>query len=295
MNPKLLWLLTAILLALVHRAEAQQPKKIARIGFLTARSSQSDQDALFKQTLRDVGWIEGQNLIIEWRGAAGKTEELPHLAAELARLPVDVIVASATPSVQAARSTTSSIPIVMSGAADPVGTGFVASLARPGGNITGVSLQSPELAGKRMELLRDVLPKLSRVAFLAYKPDPAHRFFVKEAQEAAHLLNVQIQPLVLESPEEVEDAFSMMVRERAGAVIIQPLFMRLRKSPAYYRAIGKEPDASSVRWHSIRRTGRANLLRSESIRVVSPHCQFRRQDPQGREARRSARRTANKI
>jgi putative tryptophan/tyrosine transport system substrate-binding protein len=212
-------------LVFVDLANAQQPKKVARIGYLSLRASPSEIAAEFKQGLRDLGWIEGQNFTIEWRGAAGRTEQLAELAADLVRIKVDVIVASATPSAQAAKSATSTIPIVMSGAADPVGTGFVASLARPGGNITGLSLQSPELAGKRMELLSEMIPKLVRVAFLAYGPDPAHRLFVKEAQEAAEALNVQIQPLVLENSGEIEGAFSKIVRERAGALVIQPLFI----------------------------------------------------------------------
>jgi putative tryptophan/tyrosine transport system substrate-binding protein len=216
---------SALILVSVDLAQSQQLKKMPRIGYLSLRASPSDIGVAFKQELRDLGWIEGQNFTIEWRGAAGRTEQLAELAAELVRIKVNVIVASATPSVQAAKSATSTIPIVMSGAADPVGIGFVASLARPGGNITGLSLQSPELAGKRMELLREMIPKLVRVAFLAYGPDPAHRLFVKEAQEAAETLKVQIQPLVLGNSGEIEGAFLKMVRERAGALVIQPLFI----------------------------------------------------------------------
>jgi putative ABC transport system substrate-binding protein len=138
---------------------------------------------------------------------------------------VDVIVATATPSVRAAKNATSIVPIVMSGAADPVGMGFVASLARPGGNVTGLSQQSPELAGKRMELLRETIPRLVRLAFLAYGPDPAHRLFVKEAQKAAETLKVKIQALVLENVRELEGAFSKIAQERAEALIIQPLLV----------------------------------------------------------------------
>jgi putative tryptophan/tyrosine transport system substrate-binding protein len=217
--------LCSMLIAPRFPVEAQQPKKVPRIGFLTLRSTPSDQDEAFKQALRDFGWIEGQNFTIEWRGAAGKTEKLADLAADLVRMKVNVIVASATPSVEAAKNATSTIPIVMSSAADPVGIGLVASLARPGGNITGLSMQSPELAGKRMELLTEIIPKLVRVAFLAYGPDPAHRLFVKEAQEAAESLKMQIQLLVLGNPGEIEGAFSKMLRERAGALVIQPLFV----------------------------------------------------------------------
>ena len=151
-------------------------------------------------------------------------DRLPVLAKELVDLKVDVIVVSATPSVQAAKNATGTVPVVMLGAADPVGVGLVASLSRPGGNITGVSLQSPELAGKRMELLTEIVPKLIRVAFLAYKPDPAHRLFV-EVQDAAEAMKMQIQPLIVENPGEIEGAFSKMVQERASALVIQPLFV----------------------------------------------------------------------
>src|SRR6185503_3129335 len=144
---------------------------------------------------------------------------------EPVELKVDVIVASATPSVQAVKNATRTIPIVMLGAADPVGVGLVASLSRPGGNITGISLRSPELAGKGMELLGEIVPKLVRVALLAYRPDPAHRLFVKEAQDAGQAMKMQIQVLVLENPGEIEGAFSKMVQEHAGALVIQPLFI----------------------------------------------------------------------
>jgi putative ABC transport system substrate-binding protein len=138
---------------------------------------------------------------------------------------VDVFVAEATPAVQAARNATKTIPIVMAAAADPVGTGFVASLARPGGNITGLSMMMPDLAGKRLELLREVLPGVAHVAFLAHGADPAHRRFLQETQVAAQKLGVQIQPVVVRGPDEFEGAFSAMVRERAGALIVQPFFV----------------------------------------------------------------------
>lgn len=217
--------LTILFLAAVDLAQAQRPKKMPRIGYLTLRASPDELNEAFLQGLRDLGYIEGQNITIEYRWAAGKVDRLPALAEELVRLRVDVIVAQATPVVQAAKNATRTIPIVMAGAADPVGTGFVASLARPGGNITGMSNILPELAGKRLELLREILPKLSRVAFLAYGPDPAHRLFVKETQEAAERFGMQFQPLVIGGPEEIESTFSAMVRERAGALVVQPLFI----------------------------------------------------------------------
>jgi putative ABC transport system substrate-binding protein len=232
--------LIPLLFALCLSAEAQQPKKVPRIGYLTLRPGPFDHDKIFKQELHDLGWIDGQNLTVEYRWAAGKVDRLPVLAKELVELKVDLIVASATPSVQATKNATSTVPVVMLGAADPVGVGLVASLSRPGGNITGVSLQSPELAGKRMELLTEIIPKLVRVAFLAYRPDPAHRLFVKEAQEAGEALKLQVQLLVVEKPGEIEGAFAKMIQERAGALVIQPLFIGgLQQSKRILELAGK--------------------------------------------------------
>ena len=183
MNKKIaVFLVAALVLAPVPTAKAQQTKKLPRIGYLTLRTGPTENDEAFLQGLRDLGYIEGQNIAFEYRWAANKVDRLSGLAEELVRMKVDIIVASSTPDVQAAKKATRTIPIVMTGTADPVGTGFVASLAQPGGNITGMSLMLPELAGKRLELLRDILPKLSRVAFLAHGGDPAHRLFVKEAR-----------------------------------------------------------------------------------------------------------------
>src|SRR5919197_186188 len=145
--------------------------------------------------------------------------------AEVVRLNLDVFVAETTPAVQAIKNATATAAIVMAAAADPVGSGLVASLARPGGNITGLSLILPELAGKRLELLREVLPRVARVAFLAHGGNPAHKLFLKEAQDAAVGFGMQIQPLVIGGPEEFEGAFSAVTKERAGALVVQPFFV----------------------------------------------------------------------
>ena len=216
--------LCSLLLASVHVAETQQPKKIPRIGYLTVRAGPSDRDEAFRQGLRDLGYIEGQNIIIERRFANG-TDRLVGMAAELARLNLDVFVGEATPAVQAIKNATVTAPIVMAAAADPVGSGLVASLAQPGGNITGLSLILPELAGKRLELLREILPRVARVAFLAHSGNPAHRLFVKEAQDAAQSFKIRFHPLVLGGVEEIEGAFSAMIKEHVGALIVQPLFI----------------------------------------------------------------------
>jgi ABC-type uncharacterized transport system substrate-binding protein len=206
-------------------AQAQQLANLPRIGYLTLRAKPTENDEAFFHGLRDLGYIESQSITIEYRWASGKADRLSRMAAELVRMKVDIIVVSSTPVVQAAKSATTTIPIVMLGAADPVGTGFVASLARPGGNITGMSGILPELAGKRLELLRELLPKLSRVAFLAHGGDPAHRLFVKEAQQAADKFGMKFLPVVIGGTDEIESAFSAIIKERAGALIVQPLFV----------------------------------------------------------------------
>ncbi len=222
-------------------ATAQQPGKVYRIGFLSASSPPIPSvprpllDAFWQQ-LRDLGWIEGQTIAIEYRWAAGHVDRLPALAAELVRLQVDLIVASGgSPAIQAAKDATASIPIVMTGHADPVRLGLVASLARPGGggNLTGVSNTQLELADKHLELLRTLLPTLSRVAFLGYsgagvpRPFIAKNPFIEDAQDAAERLGIQLQPVVIGSVEEMESAFAAMSREGAEALMVQPLFTTL--------------------------------------------------------------------
>jgi putative ABC transport system substrate-binding protein len=223
-NLKWLGLSIVAFVILAAGAVAQAQSKVPRIGYLTLQAKPNASEEAFMQGLRDLGYIDGQNIAIELRRAAEKVERLPALAEELVRLKPALIVARATPPTQAAKNATTTIPIVMLGVADAVGTGFVASLARPGGNITGTTNIMPELAGKRLELLREVLPKLSRVAFLAYGPDPAHKLFVREAQQAAERFGLKFQPLVLTTPDEIENAFATMTRERVEALLIQPLF-----------------------------------------------------------------------
>jgi putative ABC transport system substrate-binding protein len=227
MRLKIIWHVVMLVLALLAEplaATAQAPGKIPRIGYLALRPLVAE-DAAFTQGLRELGWIEGQTIAIEYRQADGQVERLSALAAELVRLQVDCLVVRSTPVVQAARDATQSIPIVMVLAADPVRTGLVASLAQPRGNITGMSVIDPELAGKRLEQLRDLLPILSRVAFLAYGGDPAHRLFLQEAQDAAARLGIQVQPVVLGHVEELESAFVAMRSEQAEALMVQPVFI----------------------------------------------------------------------
>ncbi len=167
-------LLATVFLATVFLAEAQQPPKVTRLGFLIATSPSAEKSRLeaFLQGMRELGYVEGKNLVIEWRYAEGKFDRLPDLAGELVRLKVEVIVTTGPTSTGAAKEATVTIPIVMGLDIDPVGSGFVASLARPGGNITGLSNLAPEISGKRLELLKEIIPKLSRVAVLGTSTQP---------------------------------------------------------------------------------------------------------------------------
>ena len=210
-------LVAVILLTVAVVTEAQQPAKVPRIGYLALPGKPSARDEAFAKQLRDLGWVDGQNIVIEYRWAANKPEKLATLADELVALKVDIIAAAATPAANAAKSATKTIPIVMMSVADAVGSRFVASLAQPGGNITGTTNIMPELAGKRLELLREVVPKLSRIAFLAYAPDPAHRLFVKDAEDAARSLKIQFHPSVVGSVDEIDGAYQSMAKERVGA------------------------------------------------------------------------------
>src|SRR5262245_41755580 len=217
--------LSALFLAFTFAAEAQQQKKIPRLGYFTLSGGPSDRDETLKQGLRELGWVDGQNMMIEYRWVAGKTEQLSAVADELVRLKVDVIFATSAPVIQAAKNATNTIPIVMPAASDPVGTGFITSLARPGGNITGMSAMILELEGKRLELLREIAPRVARVAFLTYGTDLTAQRGIKEARDAGQRLRIRVQPLRIGDPKELEGAFSAMVKERASAVTIQPLLI----------------------------------------------------------------------
>jgi putative ABC transport system substrate-binding protein len=205
-------------------ADVQQAGKVHRIGFLSP-SSLSDPRTqrrfeAFRQGLREVGYVEGQNIAIESRWAEGKYDRLPGLAAELVGLKVDVIVTYAPPAIRAAKEATATIPIVMGAIIDPIATGFVASLARPGGNITGLSLMSPELVGKQLQLLKEVVPKVSRVAVLGNPANAGTAPQLRDAEVAARALGVQLQPLEARDPKEIDSAFAAISRERAGALIV---------------------------------------------------------------------------
>jgi putative ABC transport system substrate-binding protein len=202
-------------------AEAQPAGKIPRIGFLFygAPGPSAEIDA-FRQGLRELGYIEKQNIAVEYRFASGQVERLPELAAELVRLKPDVIVTPATPPSLSAKQATRTIPIVFAGIADPVGAGLIVDFARPGGNITGVASISAELGGKRLELLKGVAPKAARVAVLYNPGDRANVLVLKQLQESAPALGLTLQPLAVRGPGEFNGAFVAMTREHVPALFV---------------------------------------------------------------------------
>ena len=207
------------LLAAPIAAQAQQLPKVSRIGVLEANPLVGAGDA-FRAGLRQFGYVEGKNIAIEWRWGHARAERFPELAAELVALKVEVIVATNNPAVAAAQKATTTIPIVMVIATDPVRLGFVTSLARPSGNITGLTIQTPELAGKRLQLLKEAVPNLARVAVLWDPTEPGRRQLVKEAEVTAPTLGLQVQTLEARNSRDVGSAFTAMTRERAGAVLV---------------------------------------------------------------------------
>jgi putative tryptophan/tyrosine transport system substrate-binding protein len=214
--------LCAMLFALCVSADAQQPKKVPRIGFLVASSASANSARVeaFRQGLRELGYVEGKNIIIESRFAEGKTDRLPALAADLVRLKVDVIVSAGPAVTRPASEATKTIPIVMAQDGDPVANGFVASLARPGGNITGLATLAPELSGKQLELLKEIVPKLSRVAVLGNSTVPGNEQALRETELAAGAFGVKLQYLDVQNPKEIELAFRAASKGRAEAVLV---------------------------------------------------------------------------
>ena len=215
-------LITVILLAVAVIAEAQQTAKLPRIAYLIVASPSASlaRFEAFRQGLRELGYVEGKNIVIEWRSAEGKLDRLPGLVAELVRLKVDIIVTAGPSPTRAAKEATSMIPIVMAQDADPVGSGFVASLARPGGNITGLSTLAPELSGKRLELLKEIVPKLLRVAVLGTSTNPGNPQMVRETELVAEKFGVKLQYLDVLDPKDIETAFRAATKGRVDAVLM---------------------------------------------------------------------------
>jgi putative ABC transport system substrate-binding protein len=218
----LVYALPALIPTTIHLAEAQQPTKGARIAYLSAgsASSQASRVEVFKQGLRELGYVEGKNIVIEYRYAEGKFDRLRVLAAELVHLRVEILVSAGPIPTRAAKEATVTIPIVMTQDSDPVGNGFVASLARPGGNITGLSTLAPELNGKRLELLKEIIPKLSRVAVFGTSTIPGNAQQLKETELAAGAFGVQLQYLDVLGTKDIETAFGAASKGRADAVLM---------------------------------------------------------------------------
>jgi putative tryptophan/tyrosine transport system substrate-binding protein len=236
-------LLIGLVLASGHLAEAQQGKKIARIGFVTTGGAENPSTLYFRQGLRELGYIEGKNVLVEYRYAEGGSQQLSEFAEELVRLKVDVIVTSATEPSLIAQRATRTIPIVMGGGGDPVGAGLVDSLARPGGNITGVTSISSDLSGKRLELLKEAFPKMSPVAVLWLPTATGNKQQMKETEAAADSLRLPLQPAAVERPNDFESAFSAIIRGSARSLIVlsSPMFASHRSRIADLAAKSRLP------------------------------------------------------
>jgi len=224
--------LGTVLCALSSSADAQQPKQLPRVGYLASgsRSSELSHIEAFNEGLRERGYTEGQNIIIDYSFAEGKLDRLPALAADLVRSKVDVIVTGGGPTTRAAKDATKSIPTVLVNISDPVALGFVASLAKPGGNMTGLASIQTDLGGKRVELLKEILPQLSRLAVLANRDVPGYGVQMKEVEVAAQTIGLQLQVEDIRGPNDLEKAFSAITKGRAGALLglTNPTFNILR-------------------------------------------------------------------
>jgi len=252
MKVKTVGLILALgILATPLATQAQQPGKVHRIGFLGNSTAALEANLVgpFREGLRDLGYDEGRNVLIEYRWAEGKYERFPALIAELIAFKVDVIVTAGTPATLAVKKATASVPLVMVAVGDPVGTGIVAALNRPGGNITGLTSISPELEGKRLELLREVVPKLSRVAVLWNPVSPFQVIAEKEVRAAAQVLRLDVMSLGVRTLEELEDALAAIARERPGALLVlaDRLFLHNRARIMEFAAQHRLPGVHAYR------------------------------------------------
>ena len=243
--------LGAMLYAICFLAEAQPPKKVPRIGFLTAASPSSVAARIeaFRQGLREFGYVEGNNIVIEYRYAAGKLERQSALAAKLVHLKVDIIVTGGPIATGAAREATATIPIVMAQDFDPVSTGLVASLARPSGNITGLATLYPEISGKQLELLKEIVPKFSRVAVLGNSTIPGNAQVLRETELVARAFEVQLQYLDVLDPKDIENVFRAASKARADAVLVlaNPVLLSHRTQIADLAVTSRLPAIYQVR------------------------------------------------
>ena len=266
--------LSAVLFALCFSVEAQQPAgKVPRIGFLTTGSASDPRNAAsmdtLRQALRDLGYVEGKNINFEYRYTEGKFEQLPSLAEELVRLKVDTLFATDSAAARAAKKSTTTIPIVFTTGGSPIAGGLVASLAQPGGNVTGLTTNSPELVGKRLELLKEAVPKALRIGFLMPADSVTIRAMFDEAQGAAKALGVQFQLVEVRAPNpDFEGAFRFMVKERIGALVTEgpPLISSNRKRILELAAKNRIPAI-----HTAQEWANAGGLMSYGANTVEPY------------------------
>lgn len=231
MNKKVLCLALCAMLLASFPAGAQQAKKIPRIGYVVGRAGPMDFDEAFRQGLKELGYVEGQNITVEYRWGDGKEERLLDMMAEAVRLKPDVIVTAGTPAVLAAKNATRTIPIVMTNSPDAVRDGLVASLARPGGNITGLSIFVPELTGKRLDLLKETVSKLSRVATIWNTANPGNAPLLRDTEVAARELGIELQSVGVRNSDDLEGAFASIARSQAGALhVLSDFFMSTNRT-----------------------------------------------------------------
>jgi putative ABC transport system substrate-binding protein len=273
-----------MLFAVSVSAPAQSPGRVHRIGYLNLGASSTPGPNLkaFQQGLHELGYVEGENLRIEYRYAEGNVEMLSKLAADLVNLKVAVIVATSTQAIEAARRATKTVPIVFPITFDPVASGFVTSLARPGGNLTGLTTLNQDMAGKRVELLKETISRISRVAVLSNPTNSGSLFALKQTEAAAHHLGIRTQTLETQGADELAGAFRSAVKEQAGALIVIPdnLFNTRSERIADLAKKSRLPlmsgDSRSVN------ARRPDVLWRKPFRFVPAYCDLRRQDPQGR-------------
>jgi ABC-type uncharacterized transport system substrate-binding protein len=277
-------------------AWAQQPAKVPRIGYLGFGSPSANPARIeaFRQGLRELGYVEGKNIFIEWRSGEGNADRLPSLAAELLRLKVDLIVTNGPYSTRAAKAATVTIPIVMMQVGDPVGDGIVASLARPGANITGLSSVAPELSGKRLELLKEIVPKLSRVAVFGSSTNPNTAGSFKEVELAAGALKVKLQYLDVLGPKDFDTAFRAAVKGRAEAVLTLGGVIQFSANTGC-RTCSKEPAPGDIPRPSTCGSRRAYELRREHFGIGPARRYVRGQDIERRQAGRPPHRAAEEV
>ena len=244
-------LLSVIVAAWPLAARAQQPAKIPRIGFLGNSTATMEANLIgpLRDGLRELGYEEGRNVIIEFRWADGKYDQFPALVAELLAAKVDVIITAGTPATLAIKKATSTVPLVFIAVGDPVGTGVVPNLGRPGGNITGLSSIAPDLEGKRLELLREVVPKLSHVAFFLNPANAFHTASMRQARVAAQSLGIKLQPMEVNKSEQLDGAFASIVKEKPDALLIlaDRIFLHNRKRMMEFAIQQRLPSVNAYR------------------------------------------------